>query len=554
MLRLLIFVLTLILFNAIGFGQKPYFQNKKFTLKDSLRGSLRPERTCYDVINYDLNIKVELEEKTIMGFVKVNFVAKEDFEWLQIDLDSTLNIYKIDYNQIELKYTRIGDAIFVQFPKIKKGHQHFFRVYWSGKIREAKNAPWDGGFVWDKDANGNHWVGVACEGDGASIWWPCKDHLSDEPDSMSISISVPNGYQAISNGNLISETNFGDSHTKFTWNVSYPINTYNVTMYIGKYEHFRDVYTAADGEKLALDYYVLPENLSKAKKHFEQVKGMLACYEKYLDKYPFWNDGFALVEAPYLGMEHQSAIAYGNKYKRGYLGGRNPKGIDFDYIIIHESGHEYFGNSVSCSDHAEMWLHESFTTYLESVYVECTYSYDEMLRYINNQRFQIFNSEPIVGPKDVNYLDGQDNYFKGSWILHTLRNVIDDDAKWWAMFKGFYLQQKLKITTTEDFIRYVNKYTCNDFGAFFEQYLFNADIPTLEYQIEPLDKDSISVRYRWKADVSDFAMPVKVGNKKKYLTIYPKVGEWQSEKIACSIDDFSVAEELYLINTEIFRD
>jgi aminopeptidase N len=554
MLRLLIFVLTLILFNAIGFGQKPYFQNKKFTLKDSLRGSLRPERTCYDVINYDLNIKVELEEKTIMGFVKVNFVAKEDFEWLQIDLDSTLNIYKIDYNQIELKYTRIGDAIFVQFPKIKKGHQHFFRVYWSGKIREAKNAPWDGGFVWDKDANGNHWVGVACEGDGASIWWPCKDHLSDEPDSMSISISVPNGYQAISNGNLISETNFGDSHTKFTWNVSYPINTYNVTMYIGKYEHFRDVYTAADGEKLALDYYVLPENLSKAKKHFEQVKGMLACYEKYLDKYPFWNDGFALVEAPYLGMEHQSAIAYGNKYKRGYLGGRNPKGIDFDYIIIHESGHEYFGNSVSCSDHAEMWLHESFTTYLESVYVECTYSYDEMLRYINNQRFQIFNSEPIVGPKDVNYLDGQDNYFKGSWILHTLRNVIDDDAKWWAMFKGFYLQQKLKITTTEDFIRYVNKYTGNDFGAFFEQYLFNADIPTLEYQIEPLDKDSISVRYRWKADVSDFAMPVKVGNKKKYLTIYPKVGEWQSEKIACSIDDFSVAEELYLINTEIFRD
>ncbi|MBK9211827.1 MAG: M1 family metallopeptidase [Saprospiraceae bacterium] len=553
-MRLLIFVLTLILFNAIGFGQKPYFQNKKFTLKDSLRGSLRPERTCYDVINYDLNIKVELEEKTIMGFVKVNFVAKEDFEWLQIDLDSTLNIYKIDYNQIELKYTRIGDAIFVQFPKIKKGHQHFFRVYWSGKIREAKNAPWDGGFVWDKDANGNHWVGVACEGDGASIWWPCKDHLSDEPDSMSISISVPNGYQAISNGNLISETNFGDSHTKFTWNVSYPINTYNVTMYIGKYEHFRDVYTAADGEKLALDYYVLPENLSKAKKHFEQVKGMLACYEKYLDKYPFWNDGFALVEAPYLGMEHQSAIAYGNKYKRGYLGGRNPKGIDFDYIIIHESGHEYFGNSVSCSDHAEMWLHESFTTYLESVYVECTYSYDEMLRYINNQRFQIFNSEPIVGPKDVNYLDGQDNYFKGSWILHTLRNVIDDDAKWWAMFKGFYLQQKLKITTTEDFIRYVNKYTGNDFGAFFEQYLFNADIPTLEYQIEPLDKDSISVRYRWKADVSDFAMPVKVGNKKKYLTIYPKVGEWQSEKIACSIDDFSVAEELYLINTEIFRD
>jgi len=554
MLRLLIFVLTLILFNAIGFGQKPYFQNKKFTLKDSLRGALRPERTCYDVISYDLNIKVELEEKTIMGFVKVNFVAKEDFEWLQIDLDSTLNIYKIDYNQIELKYTRIGDAIFVQFPKIKKGHQHFFRVYWSGKIREAKNAPWDGGFVWDKDANGNHWVGVACEGDGASIWWPCKDHLSDEPDSMSISISVPNGYQAISNGNLISETNFGDSHTKFTWNVSYPINTYNVTMYIGKYEHFRDVYTAADGEKLALDYYVLPENLSKAKKHFEQVKGMLACYEKYLDKYPFWNDGFALVEAPYLGMEHQSAIAYGNKYKRGYLGGRNPKGIDFDYIIIHESGHEYFGNSVSCSDHAEMWLHESFTTYLESVYVECTYSYDEMLRYINNQRFQIFNSEPIVGPKDVNYLDGQDNYFKGSWILHTLRNVIDDDAKWWAMFKGFYLQQKLKITTTEDFIRYVNKYTGNDFGAFFEQYLFNADIPTLEYQIEPLDKDSISVRYRWKADVSDFAMPVKVGNKKKYLTIYPKVGEWQSEKIACSIDDFSVAEELYLINTEIFRD
>ena len=554
MLRLLIFVLTLILFNAIGFGQKPYFQNKKFTLKDSLRGALRPERTCYDVISYDLNIKVELDEKTIMGFVKVNFVAKEDFEWLQIDLDSTLNIYKIDYNQIELKYTRIGDAIFVQFPKIKKGHQHFFRVYWSGKIREAKNAPWDGGFVWDKDANGNHWVGVACEGDGASIWWPCKDHLSDEPDSMSISISVPNGYQAISNGNLISETNFGDSHTKFTWNVSYPINTYNVTMYIGKYEHFRDVYTAADGEKLALDYYVLPENLSKAKKHFEQVKGMLACYEKYLDKYPFWNDGFALVEAPYLGMEHQSAIAYGNKYKRGYLGGRNPKGIDFDYIIIHESGHEYFGNSVSCSDHAEMWLHESFTTYLESVYVECTYSYDEMLRYINNQRFQIFNSEPIVGPKDVNYLDGQDNYFKGSWILHTLRNVIDDDAKWWAMFKGFYLQQKLKITTTEDFIRYVNKYTGNDFGAFFEQYLFNADIPTLEYQIEPLDKDSISVRYRWKADVSDFAMPVKVGNKKKYLTIYPKVGEWQSEKIACSIDDFSVAEELYLINTEIFRD
>ncbi len=532
-------------------AQKGFYKSYKFTQADTLRGMLRPERTCYDVQFYDLSISIDPSKKTISGYNDIHFIALNDFTKLQIDLFSNMKINRIEFKGQELSFTRLYNAVFIEFPLQAAGNGGVFRVYYEGKPNVARRPPWDGGFVWQKDKNGDPWIGVACEGDGASLWWPNKDHLSDEPDSMAISVTVPKGLVCVSNGNLRSREMVEKGVERFNWFVSYPINNYNVTVNIAKYVHFTDTYTAEDGQVLECDYYVLPYNLEKAKKQFQQVDKVLACFERFFGKYPFWEDGYALVETPYLGMEHQSAIAYGNQYMRGYLGGMIPKNMDWDYIIIHETGHEWFGNSISCNDLAEMWIHESFTTYMEALYVECVYNYEEAIKYLASQRYYIMNEEPILGPKNVNWEDwkGSDHYYKGAWMLHTLRHAINDDALWFDLLKSFYQKHKRSNITTADFVDYVNACTKKDFTSFFEQYLEYPTIPTLEYKLKE-KKNKLVFSYRWQADAEGFDMPFLVGESEDYQLIRPNAA-WQSQTFEnMELDDFRLATELFLIKTQ----
>lgn len=535
---------------AILFGQKDFYNTYEFTAADTLRGTMRPERSAYDVTFYDLNVRINPSRQELEGWVDIHYRAVEDFTRLQIDLFRNMELDSIVFNGKALPFERVYDAVFVSFPAQSEDSAGKFRVYYHGKPTTANNPPWDGGFVWGKDRRGRHWIGVACEGDGASLWWPNKDHLSDEPDSMSIRVSVPKGLECIANGNLRGQVDQGD-YQRWDWFVSYPINNYNVSVNIANYTHFSDTYTAEDGAELPLDYYVLDYNEDEAREHFEQVKPMLACYERYFGKYPFWNDGYAMVETPYLGMEHQGAIAYGNRYMRGYLGGMIPAGMDWDYIIIHETGHEYFGNSISCNDLAEMWIHESFTTYMEALYVECMYSYDDAVGYLVSQRPYIDNEQPILGPKGVNWedWDGSDHYYKGAWMLHTLRSALQDDELWFDILKSFHLEHKISQVTTEDFVNWVNDKTGQDWSAFFEQYLEYPEVPTLEYRTGQ-DGSNLKVEFRWNCDVNAFAMPVLMGDPEKPQLVQPTTSWKTVELEGIQEKDFRISTNLFLIRTK----
>jgi aminopeptidase N len=543
------FIIIFLLLAQVIFAQSKHH----FTAADTLRGALRPERTCYDVTFYDLNIDIDLKNKQIKGFNDLIFKATTDFSRLQIDLFENMQLTKITLGEENLTFERTYNAVFVNLPPQKKGNTNKIRIFYEGTPIAAKNAPWDGGFSWKKDANGNDWAAVSCEGIGASLWYPCKDHLSDEPDSMGIHVTVPDTLQCISNGNLRSTKAILDGKKQYNWYVSYPINNYNVTLNIGKYTHFSDIYTAKDGAKLNLDYYVMPYNLEKARKQFEQVKPMLAAYEYYFGKYPFWRDGYALVETPYLGMEHQSAIAYGNQYMRGYLGRLIPQDMNFDYIIIHESGHEYFGNSVSCADHAEMWLHESFTTYMEALYVEYTMSKADAVRYLNTQRAYIENKDPILAPKNVNFddWDDSDQYYKGAMMLHTLRSIINNDRLWFDILKTFYQKQAYKTTYTEDFTRHVNAKTKRNFAPFFKQYLETIKTPTLEYNLRQCGKKLI-LSYKWAENttIAGFNMPIHIGKINHLKPIQP-TNEWQHIRLKrIQLADFLIDVPNFLIDTK----
>lgn len=537
---------------ATVFGQKDFYQDKVFTKADTLRGELRPERTCYDVTFYDLNVAIDIDKQFLKGFVDIHYDVVQDFKALQIDLFENMTLDKVfNYSKL-LSTKRVNNAVFVYFPETQKaGTSGSIRVFYEGFPTSARNAPWDGGFVWNKDENGDPWIGVACEGDGASLWWPNKDHLSDEPDSMSIRVAVPTGLTCVANGNLRGTKQYKNGFSEFHWFVSYPINNYNVTVNIGKYAHFSDTYTAQDGDLLQMDFYVMPYNLKKAKAQFAQVKDVLKAYERFFGKYPFWSDGLAFVETPYLGMEHQSAIAYGNKYLRGYLGGMIPRDMNWDYIIVHELGHEWWGNSISVNDHAEMWIHESFTTYMEALFVEDFMSKPDAIRYLESQKGYISNREPLLGPLNVNWdnWSASDHYYKGAWMLHTLRNAIDDDEKWFEILKGLYQKYKLSNVTTNDIVGYMNNATSRDYIPFFEQYLEYPNIPKLIYDLKQ-DGTNLVVRYRWEADVAAFDMPIKVGKAGEWTKIYPKtnvIGEIILKNFNKS--DFKVAEDLFYVKT-----
>ena len=532
----------------------------QFTHQDSLRGTLSPIRACYDVTFYDLKLKVIPTSQSIEGSNTIYYKSTTDFKKMQVDLFANMQIVNISQHDKPLKFSRDGNAFFlnINFADIqKKGKAYSIKIDYCGKPQIARNPPWDGGFSWKKDPNGKDWIVVSCEGVGASLWFPNKDHLSDEPDSVRITCAVPKGLTCVSNGNLRStkeaktETQASDNkqlngipsmpYSEFEWFVSYPINNYNITLNIADYANFKDVYTAQDGEKLDLDYYVLKPNLEKAKAHFKQVKPMLACYEKYFGKYPFWKDGYALVETPYWGMEHQSAVAYGNNYKSNEYG--------FDFIIIHESGHEYFGNSLSCNDHAEMWIHESFTTYMEALYVECTQGYERSIKYLEKQKAGIRNGEPLIGPLGVNYPQpDSDIYYKGTWMLHTLRNVVNDDKIWFETLKGLATKFKISNVSTQQIIDYFNEKTGKNLTTVFDMYLKTKHIPTLQYQLTPKN-NTVELRYRYK-DATD-SMPIKAGfGLTNYEIINPN-NEWQT-KVFQKVEgqELKIATELFYVKAE----
>tara|TARA_B100000900_G_scaffold137229_2_gene116203 strand:- start:910 stop:2559 length:1650 start_codon:yes stop_codon:yes gene_type:complete len=528
---------------------------QEFSLSDSLRGSLSSYRSCYDVYYYDLNVTIDDKNKELINSYNDFYITSlEDFDNIQIDLFSNLEINSIVFNETKLNFKRKFNAVFIDFSEIiKKGENVKFRVNYDGKPRKAVNPPWDGGFSWDYDKNKNPWIGVSCQGLGASSWWPCKDHQSDEPDSMRITCTVRSPLKVVSNGKLISNKSGYDLKLKSkvntsSWFVSYPINNYNVTLCAADYAHFSDYYLSKS-DTLFLDYYVLTYNETKAKEHFKQVKPMLECFEEYFGQYPFINDGFSLVETPYLGMEHQSAIAYGNNYLPGYNGNKNfIAGLDFDYIIVHETGHEWWGNSITTNDIADMWIHEGFCTYSEVIYVECMYGYETMLEYVNNQKRFVRNDKPIVGPYNVNKKGSNDMYQKGSLMLHTLRNLINDDELWFSILKGISIDFKYKVLDGKDIIEYINRKVDFNLSLFFNQYLFNSKIPILEYKIQKEGREYVLL-YRWNA-IKDFDMKLLINDGEKNIWISPN-SEWKEYTIGnIDIKNFSIRDDLFYVDTK----
>ena len=527
--------------------------SQPFSREDSLRGDLSLMRTCYDVTFYDLFVMVDQQEKSLeKSYNIIHFNVVSDFDRMQIDLALNMEVLLIQFEGTELEYSREFDAVYIDFPRVLKKSEHAnVKIWYSGYPKEAVNAPWDGGFTWEKDDNGNPWIGVSCQGLGASVWWPCKDHQSDEPDSMRITCSARYPSKIISNGDLRKDTTVWDQYfNSFVnvseWFVSYPINNYNVTLNIGDYVNFSELYISKK-DTLRMDYYVLSDNLVKAKEHFKQVKPMMECFEKYFGVYPFWNDGYALVETPYLGMEHQSAIAYGNDYLPGYHG--NTRFIDelnFDFIIIHESGHEWWGNSITTNDIADMWVHEGFCTYSEVLYVECMYGYDAMLSYINSKKESVRNDKPVIGPYHVNVEGSSDMYNKGSLMLHTLRSLIDDDEMWFEIIKGIANDFKYKIVDGQQIINYIIEKSEIDLTYFFNQYLKNKETPEFQYNLQKEGRNYTLV-YKWNA-IPEFDMPILINTGLKDFWIYPNF-EWQELDLG-SFDnhDFKVRDDLFFID------
>ncbi len=466
-----------------------------YTRKDTLRGTLSTLRLCYDVTFYHLNIQVFPLKQSITGYNAISFQAVTDFDSLQVDLFANLQIDSIVFEKKHLSYRRDGNAVLIQL-QAKREERKSFRIFYHGKPIRAVNPPWDGGFVWEKDINNKDWIGVACQGLGASCWWPCKDHQIDKPDSMHITITYPKGLMCVCNGQKGKETHSEQWNT-VTWRVTYPINNYNVTLNIADYAHFSDT-CMSGGKKLSLDYYVLKYNLDIARLHFKQVPVILGCYENYFGAYPFIRDGYKLVETSYWGMEHQSCISYGNAYLNTSLG--------FDYIILHETAHEWWGNQLTAADNADMWLHEGFGTYAEALYVECKFSIEAAQKYMTDMRWQVMNQYPIVGPYGVNYQgikNDNDMYYKGAWTIYTFRSMLNNDQLFFSWLKALLEHFKFKPTSTKEFIQFTDEYFSKDYTAFFQQYLFYKDLPQVQYAFEG-DK----IKAKIISSVDDLTLPI----------------------------------------------
>jgi aminopeptidase N len=517
MKKLLFIISGILLFSSCMTSRFHYFGEtpKKpgrypaFTRKDSLKGYLDNYRKGYDVTFYDLNLNLDPEHEKLEGEVTIRFRALENLSTIRFDLYKNLKINNISMSGRTLSFKRNDRAVYIDLPgSLDEGQEYSFTVSYGGNPLKASNPPWEGGMVWRRDKRGNPWIGVTCESEGGSIWFPCKDHLSDEPDSVRLHMTVPAGLQVVSNGLMEKHVSVPGKEI-FTWSTHYPINIYNITFYAGKYEYLSDTMLTGQGT-LKLDYYVLPENLEKAKYHFRQVKDVIRIYSDAFGPYPWIKEDYKLVESPYEGMEHQTAIAYGNGYQDlPWLGG--------DYIIIHESAHEWWGNAVSVSDFSDIWLQEGFATYSELVYAERKKGYDTSLMYINYWLAATVNNKiPVVGPKDVSYWDYKDGdvYGKGALILHTIRNVINDSSLFFDILQTFYREHASKShVTTADFKEVVERKTGNNWDKFFEAYLYSRRVPILKWYFGSYDIGTGGfpvpfVAAKWINVPEGFTMPV----------------------------------------------
>lgn len=484
-------------------------EKKQFTRQDSLRGSITPEREWWDLHRYDLFVEVDVDKKFIKGTNTVTYTVLESQQRMQIDLQEPMKITSVSQENETLDYKREGNVYYITLKKEQQsGSKESIFIHFEGYPREAKRAPWDGGFSWKKDKQGRPFVATSNQGLGASVWWPCKDHMYDEPESgMTIAVNVPSELRAVANGRLVDQQNKENNTSTYVWLVENPINNYGVNINIGNYVNFNEVY---DGEKgpLDMDYYVLDYSLDKAKVHFKDAPKMMKAFEHWFGPYPFYEDSFKLVEVPYLGMEHQSSVTYGNQYRNGYLGGDlsgSGWGLKFDFIIIHEAGHEWFANSITNKDIADMWIHEGFTAYSENVFLDYYYGEKASSEYVIGTRKNIRNDRPLIGHYNVNHEGSGDMYYKGANMIHTLRQVVNDDEKWRSILRGMNQEFYHKTVTTNEIESYLEEQIDLDLKGFFNQYLRDIRIPQLI-----LKKKKKKLTYYWTNTVDDFNLPIRI--------------------------------------------
>lgn len=537
MKRILAF--TFILFLSL----QPVWGQQTYTLQDTLRGSITPERAWWDLTYYHLNVQVFPEEKMLEGQVTVQYRVLDEGQVLQIDLQEPMQITEATQGGATLDFRRLGNVFYIELKgKQVVGQIEELVISYKGMPKESRRPPWDGGLTWSKDNNGNHFIATSCQGEGASLWWPNKDHAYDEPDSMLISVRVPLYLTDVSNGRLRGVEEHGDGTHTFHWFVSNPINNYGVNLNIGDYVHFSEKYKGEKGI-LDCDYYVLRYNLDKAREQFQQVSGMLEAFEYWFGPYPFYEDGFKLVETPYLGMEHQSSVTYGNGYGNGYRGrdlSNSGWGLKFDFIIIHESGHEWFANNITAKDIADMWVHEGFTAYSENLYLNYHFGTKASAEYVIGTRFNIRNDRPLIGPYGVNKSGSGDMYYKGANMLHTLRQLIDDDEKWRSILRGLNKTFYHQTVTTKQIEDYISEESGLELTSFFDQYLRDERIPILEYQV----REDNQLYYRWSNCVPGFDMRVRVWINGEETWLKPR-GRWDVLSFDRPVEAFRIDPNFY---------
>ncbi|MFZ1451607.1 MAG: M1 family metallopeptidase [Ferruginibacter sp.] len=532
-----LFTCCLLLFTAAE--AQPLKQSTGFTRGDTLRGTYGPSRDWWDVTKYDLHVKFNLKDSSILGINVISIKVLKKGKELQVDLQEPMILDSILFSTNDIANKKIpeirkdGNAYFISADNFSVPHTKYpdvrLYVYYHGKPRVAVRPPWDGGLIMKKDKNNNPFVSLACQGLGASVWYPCKDHQADEPDSAEMHITIPDSLMCVGNGRFRGKVNNGDGTATYDWAVTNPINSYNLIPYIGKYTHFSEVYDGEKG-KLDMDYWVLDYNLDKAKKQFKDAPRMMKAFEHWFGPYPFYEDGFKLVEAPHLGMEHQSATAYGNKYMNGYLGqdlSGTGWGLKWDFIIVHEAGHEWFANNISTKDIADMWVHEGFTNYSETLFTDYWYGKPAGNEYVIGTRKGIQNDIPIIGIYNVNQEGSGDMCPKAGNMLHAIRQVINDDEKFRQILRGLNKTFYHQTVTTKQVEDYINKESRINFSKVFDQYLRTVQIPELEYKI-----DGYKLSYRYTNCVKGFNLPLKIKfkteqwikptEKWKTLNLYPE--------------------------------
>ena len=518
--------------------------SRTFTHADTLRGSITPQRAWWDVAFYDLHVSVSPADSSISGWNGITYRVLRPAREMQIDLMTPLQVDSMVQDGRRLAYRRDGNAFFATLVSPQRtGERRTITVYYHGRPRVARHPPWEGGVTWARDSLGHEWIATSCQGLGASVWWPNKDTQADEPDSQRIAITVPDSLIDVSNGRLRSVVPHDDHTTTWEWFVADPINNYDVAINAGRYVHTAELYHG-EGGPLTLDFWPLAYHQAAATLQFQQVRPMLACFESWFGPYPWYRDGYKLVETPYLGMEHQSAVAYGNRYRNGYLGrdlSGSGWGLRWDFIIVHESAHEWFGNSLTTRDLADMWVHEAFANYAEALYTECEYGPQAGAQYVIGVRHNVRNDRPIVGRYGVNDEGSGDMYYKGGNMLHTIRQIIEDDAKWRAILRGLNATFRHQVVTGQQIERYISTHAGIDLSKVFAQYLTTTNIPVLEYHLDG------SLAYRWANVVPGFAMPVRVMlSDSGWTTLHP-TERWQTMRLASSHPDSLVVDENFYV-------